>query len=294
MESIQKEAIQKEAIQNALYIVATPIGNLGDMTPRAVHILQSVDLIAAEDTRHSKGLMFHFNIDTPLYSCHKFNEEKRGDFFIGKLQEGKSMAIISDAGTPCISDPGHRLVKMAVEAGFAVVPVCGASAVVAALSASGFDVTRFTFLGFLPRGKGEIEKTIATIAPGTAIFYESPKRIAKTLSAIAEAYPQSEVCLCNDLTKKYEKLYHGNIVDVLSQLEANENATRGEYACVIHIGAVPVVEAKPQSLESMLVEVVIQEGCTTKEATTILAGRLDGVSKKEIYKAMLNLKEIFA
>jgi len=134
-----------------LYIVATPIGNLEDITPRAIRILKEADYIAAEDTRHSRVLLSCFDIKTPLFSCHKFNEEKRGDFFIEKLQEGKSIALISDAGTPAISDPGHLIVSQVSAADFPVVPVPGASAVVAALSASGFNGSKFTFLGFLPR-----------------------------------------------------------------------------------------------------------------------------------------------
>ena len=278
-----------------LYVVATPIGNLEDMTPRAVRILGEVDMIAAEDTRHSRVLLSYFNIKTPMFSCHKFNEEKRGGFFITALSEGKSIALISDAGTPCISDPGHRLVSMAAGAGFPVVAVCGASAVVAALSVSGFDVSRFSFVGFLPRTKGDMLKYISGVLPGTAVFYESPKRIEATLRVIAEAYPMAQVCLCNDISKKFERVYHGAVSEVLDELGGNENAKKGEYACVIHVPENAVIAEKnvdEPSLESQLVDIMVKTSCTLKDAGAELNKMHTDVSKKEIYAAMLNLKNL--
>ena len=280
-----------------LYVVATPIGNLEDMTPRAVRILGEADLIAAEDTRHSRGLLSHFNIKTPMYSCHKFNEEKRGDFFISALEEGKSIALISDAGTPCISDPGYRLVSMAVKAGFPVVAVCGASAVVSALSVSGFDGSRFSFVGFLPRAKGDMVKSLAEVLPGTVVFYESPKRIGATLGVIAGEYPAAQVCLCNDLSKKFERLYHGRVDEVIKMLADNEHAQKGEYTCVVNVTEVPREETGEDlpSLESQLVDVMVKHNCESlKDAGAKLREINRDVSKKEIYAAMLKLKEIFS
>jgi len=275
---------------SSLYVVATPIGNLEDITPRALRILAEVDMIAAEDTRHSRGLLSHFNIKTPMYSCHKFNEEKRGDFFISALRDGKNVALISDAGTPCISDPGHRLVKLAAGEGFPVVPVCGASAVVAALSVAGFDVTRFSFVGFLPRGKNDIIAALEAVLPGVAVFYESPKRITATLAQICRVFPTSQVCLCNDISKKFERVYHGGVVDVLQALEENPDAEKGEYTCVLQMAGVEEIEEEVAfSIEAQLVDVLIKEGGTLKDAAARLSNTY---RKKEIYAAMLNLKEL--
>ena len=281
--------------QPTLYVIATPIGNLEDMTPRAVRILGEVDMIAAEDTRHSRVLLSHFNIKTPTFSCHKFNEEKRGSFFISALREGKSIALISDAGTPCISDPGHKLVAMAAAEGFPVVPVCGASAVVAALSVSGFDVSCFSFVGFLPRGKGDISKFLDSVLPGTVVFYESPLRIEATLRVIYETFPMAQICLCNDISKKFERIYHGGVAEVLEELTANENARKGEYACVLHVAELPKpeVEEDTPSIESQLVDILVKQGGTLKDASVVLREKRPSFSKKEIYAAMLRLKELY-
>jgi len=282
--------------KGCLYVVATPIGNLEDMTPRAIRILGEAELIAAEDTRHSRGLLSHFNIKTPMFSCHKFNEEKRGGLFISKLEEGKNVALISDAGTPCISDPGHRLVKMAADAGIQIVAVCGASAVVSALSVSGFDASRFSFVGFLPRAKKDMLKTIAGVLPGTVVFYESPKRIQATLQIIADEYPTARVCLCNDISKKFERVYHGIPIEILAELAENQNSQKGEYACVVSIGELleqdPAAESDTPSLEAQLVDIMVKTGGTLKDAAATLRETCPKLSKKEIYAAMLNVKKI--
>ena len=276
----------------SLYVVATPIGNLEDITPRAVRVLGEADMIAAEDTRYSRGLLTHFQIKTPMFSCHKFNEGKRGDFFISALKQGKNVALISDAGTPCISDPGHRLVKLAAMEGFDVIPVCGASAAIAALSVSGFDVTRFSFVGFLPRSKGEIIKMLGGVLPGVAVFYESPRRIAATLASIYENFPTAQVCLCNDISKKFERVYHGGIEQVLREIEGNPDAEKGEYTCVFQVMELPASDEDTHeaiSIEAQLVDMMVKHGGTLKDA----AGRLQKLyKKKEIYAAMLRLKEL--
>ena len=288
-----------------LYIVATPIGNLADMTPRAVDVLARADMIAAEDTRHSRALLTHFGIRTPSFSCHKFNEGKRGDFFVSALMEGKSVALISDAGTPSISDPGHRLVSLAAAAGVEVVAVCGASAVAAALSVSGFDASRFVFLGFLPRtGKEQTEiwDMLAGAGEGLfscpAVFYESPLRICKTLERLGEAYPGAKVCLCNDLTKKFERVYRGGPLEVMGELLQNPNAKKGEYTCVVTLPVRGEVEdAAPElSLEAELVDIMARAGCGLKDAAGMLfesrSKRRRPGDKKAIYAATLRLKEM--
>jgi len=268
------------------------------MTPRAIRILGEVSMIAAEDTRHSRGLLSHFHIKTPMFSCHKFNEEKRGDFFISALKEGKSIALISDAGTPCISDPGHKLVDMAHKAGFPVVAVCGASAVVSALSVSGFDVSQFRFLGFLPRTKGDMLKSLAGFLPGTIVFYESPKRIEATLRIIAEKYPQAHICLCNDMSKKFERVYRGGVAEVLEMLADNAYAQKGEYACVVNVMELPqkVVDENEMlpSPEALLVDIMIKTGCTLKDAGAELNKQREDLNKKAVYAAMLNVKNLFS
>jgi len=280
----------------SLYVVATPIGNLEDITPRAVRILGEVDIIAAEDTRHSRGLLSHFNIKpkAPLISCHKFNEQRRGEFFLSALSEGKSIALISDAGTPCISDPGHRLVRMVRDAGFPVVAVCGASAAVAALSVSGFDVSRYTFVGFLPRSRGDILTCLDNIFPGVVVFYESPKRVAANLRVIGEVYPQAQVCVCNDISKKFERVYYGGVGDVVRELADNPHAEKGEYACVVEVAevATAVVEEDMPSLESQLVDIMVKTDCNLKDASVALHKIHGELSKKEIYAAMLRVKEL--
>ena len=284
-----------------LYIVATPIGNLADMTPRAVEVLSQADIIAAEDTRHSRTLLTHFGIQTPAFSCHKFNEGKRGDFFVSALLDGKDVALISDAGTPSISDPGHRLVGMATSAGVEVVPVCGASAVASALSVSGFDASRFMFLGFLPR-TGKAQAEIWDMLSGDfncpAVFYESPLRVEKTLSRLAEAYPMADICLCNDLTKKFERTYRGTPAKVLAELSENPSAKKGEYTCVVllPVKAAQKDMAQELSLEAQLVDTMIKNGCSLKDAASLLhearKPRRKPGDKKAIFAANLRLKEL--
>jgi len=294
-----------------LYVVATPIGNLEDITARAARVLNEVDLIAAEDTRHSRILIDSLkkkrdvedtpppNVKTPVFSCHKFNEGKRGDFFVGELLAGRSIALISDAGTPCISDPGFRLVQAAAAAGIEVVPVCGASAVVAALSVCGFEASRFTFLGFLPRGKAAAGAIAAAFAGGhneVAVFYESPRRIAATLQMVDENFPTAMVCLCNDISKKFERIYRGSAADVLAEILDNPNAEKGEYTCVVHFvteTSAKSMQSATFSIEARLVDIIIKTGGTLKDASRELHAADGVLSKKEIYAAMLRLKEMF-
>ena len=289
-----------------LFVVATPIGNLSDMTPRAIEVLGAVDLIAAEDTRHSRPLLTHFGINTPLHSCHAHNEAAKGGFFLQALQEGKNIALISDAGTPCISDPGHLLIQRAATAGFAVVPVCGASAVVAALSVSGFDASRFAFIGFFPRKKAPVETAVLEIAAGDkpVVFYESPKRIAKTIAAFAALAPDVQMCLCNDLTKKFERIYRGTPAEVAAQLADNPAAEKGEYACVVNPAPADAAADEPNPaiadinddthpLEARLVTIMLRENCDLKTAAEILHQQPPKRRKRDIYAATLRLKSLF-
>ena len=283
-----------QPISSVLYVVATPIGNLDDMTIRAIKILEEVDLIAAEDTRVSRVLLDNYGIKTPMFSCHKFNEGRRGDFFISQLLLGKNVALISDAGVPCISDPGHRLVGLAHKNGITVSSVCGPSSVMAALSVSGFDASCFTFIGFLPKS-GEKKNILADMVRhgGTYVFFESPKRIKKTLAAICEISSNINVCLCNDLSKKFEKIYYGKTADVLDEVTANENSEKGEYTCVINSAPYDVPGNECMSIEARIVDIMVQKNICMKEAAGELKLSSKNLQKKQIYSAMLSLKKIF-
>lgn len=280
-------------------MVATPIGNLNDMTPRAVEILNEVDLIAAEDTRNTMKLLNHFDIHTPQTANHKFNEHQAVDRLIRDLLDGKNIAVVSDAGTPCINDPGFVLVEAAAQAGITVIGVSGACAAVTAISASGLPSDTFHFMGFFPREKKDAIK-ITDFMKDTIkdlyVFYESPKRIKDTMSILAEEIPTARVALCNDLTKAHERIYRGTPSEVLGELLANPNSEKGEYALVVYYEPIAKENAPEESLslEALLVNQIIKTGCTMKEAIANLAAdKTIEAGKKEIYAASLNLKELF-
>lgn len=221
-----------------LYIVPTPIGNLGDITFRALEVLKSADFIAAEDTRVTRKLLSHFEIKSRLISYHKFNEDKSASNIINLLADGKTIALVSDAGTPAVSDPGHLIVRMAKMRGFEVIGLPGASALPLAVSVSGVDSRNFAFYGFLPSKKSDMKKRLAEIIKNpisTFVLYESPRRIERLLSELADIAPTAEVNLLNDLTKMYEKTYWGKPADVLAQLLENPKFERGEYTLVVSL-----------------------------------------------------------
>jgi len=281
-----------------LYIVATPIGNLSDMTPRAIEILGFVDIIAAEDTLTSMKLLTRFEIKSKLVSNHKFNETGAADYFITELLNGKNIAVISDAGTPCISDPGNILVKRAVENDIEIIGIPGACAAATAVSISGFDIKSFVFEGFFPRETGGIKKITQKIkdTAGVYIFYESPKRIIKTFEGFTENLPDANFCLCNDLTKKFEKIYRGSPDKILHELRENSSAEKGEYTIVIETetNADDFICEEKISLESIIVDVMIKEKCTVKDAVKYIANdKTYDFGKNEVYTASLNLKKMF-
>lgn len=229
-------------MSGTLYIVATPIGNLEDITLRANRILKEVDLIACEDTRHTRKLLSHFSIETPTTSYFEHNKFAKGEFLIRQLEEGKNVALVSDAGTPGVSDPGYNLVVAAVEKGIAVVPIPGPSAAVSALCASGLPTDRFLFLGFLPQKDGKKRKLLESIIsqPSTLIFYESPFRVKKTLKILQEVFGDRRCVLAHELTKIHEGFFRGTISELLASeaaivekgewillVEGNKAASRG-------------------------------------------------------------------
>ena len=219
-----------------LYIVSTPIGNLNDITNRAIEILNKVDICAAEDTRKSIKLFNYHNIKTKLISYHKFSEKSKAISLIKKLINGKDIAIISDAGTPLISDPGRHLVNSAIKNDIKIVPIPGVSSVITALSVSGFNIDNFRYLGFLPRKKTEREskiKEICSSAVTTAIF-ESGKRIGKLLNDISSELPKdTQVLVAREMTKIHETFYRGTAIQVMNKLESSEFGTKGEFVLII-------------------------------------------------------------
>ena len=230
-----------------LYLVSTPIGNLGDMTHRAVEVLSSATIVIAEDTRHSRRLLDHYHISTPLKSYHEHNEAKETPKLVARLRAGDSIALISDAGTPLISDPGSRLVAAAVEAGLPVVPIPGASSVMAALVASGMSLERFTFLGFLPRKGRERSEMIAEVvaSQSTVVLFEAANRVGATLDALAEAGAgERPAIVARELTKQFEEFKRGSVVELAAVYRDVD--PKGEVVLVI-AGA-----EKPRVTESEL------------------------------------------
>lgn len=276
-----------------LYVVATPIGNLGDMSPRAVEVLKSVALIAAEDTRMTMKLTQRFGIETPLTSCHRHNEQGKAEGIVRRmLEEGIDVAVVTDAGTPAISDPGTILVRQVAEAGIEVVAVPGPSAMAAAMSVSGIDVTEFTFLGFLPREKKDLQAALRSAAQRTqaGIVHESPYRVLDFMRVLADTLPQAYVSVSCDLSKLHELTLRGPVAEVLARMEANDKTEKGEYCIVIDFRAVPREEPKAEStlcLEARLLDLMLQ-GADMRDASRRLVE--EGEKKNAVYAAALRLK----
>lgn len=271
-----------------LYIVATPIGNLEDMTYRAVRILGEVDLIAAEDTRHSLKLLSHFGISKSMTSYFDHNQQFKGERILNTLRQGKSVALISDAGTPCVSDPGYQLVRDAVAEGIAVVPIPGACAAVAALSASGLPSDSFTFAGFPPSRQGKRRTFLSELAalPGTLLLYEAPHRLEETLQDIVEVLGERQVVVARELTKIYEELLRGSVKEVLASVR--QGKVRGEVVVLIAPGEKTAPESV--SLEDTLRQ-LMQDGTLSVKDAAKKAAEITGVSRSEAYSAALKLKE---
>lgn len=216
-----------------LYVVGTPIGNLGDMTQRAIEVLRSVDVIAAEDTRHSGNLLKHFEIRKPLVSYHEHNEAMRAAELVERIASGENVALITDAGMPGLSDPGARLLRKCIERNLPYTVVPGASSILTALVGSGFALDRFSFHGFLPQKSGQRERELraATEREETSIYFESPYRLTKTLAACAAIMPDRQLCVARELTKKFEEFRRGTPRELLSHYETKP--PKGEIALVI-------------------------------------------------------------
>jgi 16S rRNA (cytidine1402-2'-O)-methyltransferase len=268
-----------------LFVVATPIGNLKDITLRALEVLKEADLIACEDTRQTKKLLSHYSIEgKKLTPYHEHNEEKKTQELLSLLKEGQTVALVSDAGTPCISDPGYRLVKAAREEGVPVEPVPGPSAVTAALSASGLPTDRFAFVGFLPRKEGKLKEALkeAVELPFTVVAYESPHRLERSLETLAQLYPDYSLALYKEITKLNEEFMFGTARELLKKLK-EEGKLKGEFVLLFP----PYEKEEKESPEEALKE-LLSRGVPFKEAVKEAAKR-SGLPKREVYKIGLKL-----
>lgn len=272
---------------SCLYLVATPIGNLEDMTMRALRILKEVDIIAAEDTRNTRKLCNYFDIQTPLISYHEHNLEVGGEKLLAFLREGKSIALVSDAGLPCISDPGADIATKAIAEDFAVVPIPGANAALTALIASGITPQPFYFFGFLNRNKKERREQLEKISKReeTLLFYEAPHRLKDTLKDLQLVLGNRQITLARELTKKFEEFLRGSIEEAITW--TNDNEIRGEFCVVVEGNTSGEVEEEDNYWTAMtLVEhvdhVIEETQISSKEAIKEVA-KLRGLSKRDVY-----------
>lgn len=270
-----------------LYVCATPIGNLGDITLRALEVLNKADMIAAEDTRTTQKLLNHFEIKTPCISYHKHNEKVRSDFLVSQLLQGKKVALVSDAGTPGISDPGQVVIEAAIGAGIEVVSVPGPSAFVAALVVSGLPAERFAFEGFLPVNRKRRKEFLSNLASDTRtlIFYEAPHRLEETLEDMLDILGNRRIAVIRELTKKFEETLRGDIAGLVQQLKQGHEA-RGEYVLVVEGCPEPQVQEEGETWKYLSlqehVEAIMAKGKRKKEAVKIVA-ELRKLPRREVY-----------
>ncbi|MBT2637420.1 MULTISPECIES: 16S rRNA (cytidine(1402)-2'-O)-methyltransferase [unclassified Bacillus (in: firmicutes)] len=286
----RQKSFEREYEKGILYLVPTPIGNLEDMTFRAIRIMKEADWIAAEDTRNTKKLCNYFEIETPVTSYHEHNKESSGFKLIERIKEGAKVALVSDAGMPTISDPGTELVVEAIAEGLTVVPLPGANAALTALIASGILPQPFYYYGFLQRGKKDKKKELELLAKQTAtiVLYESPHRLKETLSLMLEGLGDRKMVLCRELTKKYEEFLRGTVAEALAWAEEEE--VRGEFVLIIE-GASPdsISEEENQwwerlSIEEHVEHYIAKEQMNSKEAIK-QAAKDRGMQKREVYQA---------
>lgn len=270
-----------------LYLVATPIGNLEDLSHRARRVLDGVDVIACEDTRHTRHLLAHYGIGTPIVSYHEHNEATRTAELVARLRRGDDVALVSDAGTPAVSDPGYTLIREAARSGIPVVPIPGPSAVMAALTASGLPTDRFVFLGFLPRRSGERRRVLEEVAsiPWTLVLFEAPHRITAVLHDIHEALGDRRVALARELTKKFEEMFRGSVSQALAHLRVHP--PRGEFTIVIEGGTGGQTEGKADAPAQM--RALLAGGTPPTEAVQQVM-RSAGLTRGEAYRLMLEIR----
>lgn len=279
----------------ALYVVATPIGNLGDITLRALETLKAVDVIAAEDTRMTRNLLSHFGINTRMIAVHEHNERNAAQGIVNLLQQGLAVALVTDAGTPAVSDPGAKVVAAVHAAGLKVVPIPGASALIAAISASGEGEHGFAFHGFLPATAGERKKALIRLKSSTEtlVFYESPHRIVECITSLHEVFADTrELIICRELTKKFETIHRTKLADAVAWLDADDNNRRGEFVLILSkpsTGEASEAEmAQKQALERTLA--ILCAELPVKQAVA-LAVKLTGEKKNKVYEMALAIRE---
>ncbi len=277
-------------LESALYIVPTPIGNLDDITLRAIEVLKNATLIAAEDTRHSKILLDKLGVLNPkMISCHDHNEEQRASIIIEEVNKGGIVALISDAGSPLINDPGYKVVTLCSKANVKVIPLPGPCALITALEASALPTDKFMFNGFFPVKEKELVETIESLkgVDYTAVFYEAPRRILNTMEKVAQILPEHDVTLCREMTKTFESFYRLKAKDAPSFLEADSDRTKGEF--VVAIGALKEDQGaiSPQIVDALK---TLVQTTPVKVACNVVAN-LTGLKKNDLYNLSLELKE---
>ncbi len=281
-----------KSMPGTLYIVATPIGNLEDMTLRGLRILKTADVIAAEDTRHTRHLLGHFQIGTPLTSYHDHNKEEKAPVLVARMKEGANVALVCDAGTPTLSDPGYYLINQTVSAGVPVVSVPGPSAVTAALSVAGLPTDAFCFEGFLPSRAAARRKKLAALAaePRTIVLFEAPHRLVRMIEDIADAFGRDRrIAVCREMTKVHEEIVRGRMDEILAAL--TEKPARGELTIVIEGARGDLAPAEPEEpVEERLRRMIVSDGMSVKEASSRLA-RETGRSRRELYALGVSLAQ---
>ncbi|WP_418141441.1 16S rRNA (cytidine(1402)-2'-O)-methyltransferase [Marinobacter sp. MA] len=284
---------RKGELKGTLYVVATPIGNLDDLSPRAARTLASVDVVAAEDTRHSGRLLSHLGIQKRMVALHDHNEKDRAAGILTELQAGRDVALISDAGTPLISDPGYVLVREARAAGHRVSPIPGPCALVAALSVAGLPTDRFLYVGFLPAKRSGRRASLDVLSSevATLVFYESPHRILESVRDIADVLgPDREMVLGREITKTFETFYSGSVADVLAELERDPHGNRGEFVVMVRGAAAQAGSEEAATMDvDRVLRVLLAELPVKKVAK--MASELTGLSKNELYQRALALKD---
>ena len=283
-----EKIVSPHNVAGTLFIVATPIGNLEDITLRALRILKTVDLIAAEDTRHTRKLLTHYDISTPLTSYHEHSEATKAPVLVETLLDGKNIALVSDAGTPCISDPGYRLVKGAVEADILVVPVPGPSMLTALMSVGGLPTDRFAFEGFLPAKKSQRQRALRELCheKRPLIFYESPHRLLSTLADLAQIFGDRRIVVGRELTKRFEEILRGPISAVCSAF--HNRSVKGEVALVVE-GWDGQDEGVPEQSAAELMRQLLADGVGVKEAAAVVSDTCR-VPKREAYALGVRIK----
>jgi len=289
MDMSEPEIISEGHKGGCLYLVATPIGNLEDITVRALRILGEADVIACEDTRQTAKLLHHYSLDKRTVSYHEHNEMTRAAELVIRIEEGEKVALVTDAGTPGISDPGHHLVSLCLRHHILIVPIPGPSAVIAALGASGLPTEEFLFVGFLPSRAGERRKALERLASEsrTLVFYESPRRVADTLAAAMDLFGRRPAVIARELTKIHEEFLRGDLAELL--VRVRQQPPRGEITLLIGAatpGQLPVTDLPPAPLQERVEQIMLEKNIDRKAALKAVA-RERGLTKREAYEQLL-------